>query len=150
MVLRGLTNFGQDALAHEIGRGHVENVAAVFGQTHTLWENYAPDAVTPGNKAKKDFVGWTGLSPIAVLLEYCLGLRAAVSRRVLVWDVRLLEEHGVEHYPFGLDGLLNLRCQARANAAQAPVIDASSTVPMTLEVRWAGGARSMVLGHPGT
>ncbi len=146
MVLRGLTNFGQDALAHEIALNHVEHVAQVCALTQTLWENYAPDAVAPGNRAKKDFVGWTGLSPIAILLEYCLGLRADVPRGVLVWDVRLLEEHGVEHYPFGLDGLLNLRCQARADPAGEPVIEASSTVPLTLEVRWGGGTRNMRLG----
>ena len=146
MVLCGLTKLGQDALAHEIALNHVENVAKVCAQTQTLWENYAPDSAAPGNRAKKDFVGWTGLSPIAILLEYCLGLRADVSRRVLVWDVRLLEEHGVEHYPFGLDGLLNLRCRARANPAEAPAIDASSTVPLTLEVHWGAGTKSMMLG----
>ena len=145
MVLRGLTNFGQDALAHEIARNHVENVTAVFEQTHTVWENYAPDFVAPGNRAKKDFVGWTGLSPIAILLEYCLGLRADVPRGVLVWDVRLREEHGVEHYPFGLDGLLNLRCHARATTEEEPVIDATGNRRITLVIRWNGRTKTMAL-----
>ncbi len=146
MVLRGLTNCGQDALAHEIALGHVQHVTTVFEGTHTLWENYAPDAAKQGSRAKPDFVGWTGLSPIAILLEYCLGLRADVPRNALLWDVRLLEEHGVEHYPFGLDGLLNLRCHARTSPAEPPVIEAHSNRPLTLTVRWGGGTKNMVLG----
>ena len=50
---------------------------------------------------------------MGVLPSTTIGLRADVPRNTLLWDVRRLEEHGVAHYPFGLDGLLNLRCGAR-------------------------------------
>ena len=68
-----------------------------------------------------------------------------MGRNTLLWDVRQREEHGVEHYPFGLDGLLNLRCLARASEDDEPVIEASSNQALALEVRWRGGTKNVVL-----
>jgi hypothetical protein len=138
MVLRGLTQVGYDELAHEIGLNHVNRVAEVFERTGTVWENYAPEEAAPG-QAKGDFVGWTGLPPVAVLFEYVFGLRPDVAGNRLVWDVRLLEGHGVEGYPFGADGLLTLRCAARSRDEEQPQIEVHSNVPLTLEIRWADG-----------
>ena len=139
MILRGLTANGLHDLAHEIALNHHQNVVKVFEQTGTVWENYAPDFVSRGNQSAGDFVGWTGLPPTAVLFESVFGLRPDVPNRRLVWDVRLLEEHGVAQYPFGKDGLIDLRCEARISAADRPQITAISNQPLTLELIWAGG-----------
>ena len=147
MVLRGLTEVKENALAHEIALNHLENVVEVFQETGTLWENYAPESAAPGKPAKANFVGWTGLSPIAVLLEYALGLRPDASHGALLWDVRLLEAHGVENYPLGLDALLNLRCAARGSAGEEPVIEATANQPVTLTVRWAGGEKTVQVAN---
>jgi len=145
MVLRGLTAAGADALAHEIALNHVENVVRVYEQTGTVWENYAPEAPQPGRPAKPDFVGWSGLPPTAVLLEYIFGLRPDVPKGRLVWDVRLLDAHGVSRYPFGAEGLLDLRCGRRSSPEEKPVIEARSTHPLVIEVRWAGGSETLQL-----
>ncbi len=138
MVLRGLSRFGRDELAHAIALNHIANVVAAFERTGTLWENYAPEVVGQGNNGK-DFVGWTGLPPVAVLFEYAFGLRPDVPTRRIVWDVRLLEEHGVERYPFGTTGLLELRCPARATREDKPQVSVRSNVAFELDLRWAGG-----------
>jgi hypothetical protein len=65
----------------------LQNVVTVVEQTGTLWENYAPEKAAPGNPGKPDFVGWTGLSTVAMLFEYVLGLRANVPGNRLVWDI---------------------------------------------------------------
>lgn len=152
MVLRGLSRAGRPALAYEIARNHVDSVVAVFKDTGTLWEYYAPEAVMPGGSpdkadwnARPDFVGWGGLPPIAVFLEYVLGLQADVPENRLVWNVHLLEEHGVERYPFGLGGTLSLRCLGRASAEERPRIEASSNVPVELVVRWGEESYGMFL-----
>jgi hypothetical protein len=145
MVLRGLTQYGMDELAHAIGRNHVENVTRVFEETGTVWENYAPETAAPGSPAKRDFVGWGGVGPVAVLLEYVFGLRPDVPGGRLVWDVRLTDAHGVQMYPFGVDGLVDLSVAGRTDAADKPDVSASSTVPLTLEVRWQGGSEEMRL-----
>jgi hypothetical protein len=147
MVLRGLTAVGRDALAHEIARNHLGNVVSVFEKTGTVHENYAPESAAPGVPSKPDFVGWTGLTPIAVLLEYVFGLRPDAAARRLVWDVRLTEAHGVRRYPFGGEAWLDLSCAARKTTTEAPRIEATATAPVDVEVRWAGGKRLLEIGR---
>jgi glycogen debranching enzyme len=139
MVLKGLRAQGYGALAHLVARNHLDNVVRVFEDTDTVWENYAPEMARPGEPAKPDFVGWTGLPAIAVLLEEVFGLQPDAPNHKLVWDVRLLDEHGVENYPFGAKGLLDLKCYARESVLEKPMIEIRSNLPVRLHVHWAGG-----------
>ncbi len=143
MVLRGLTNCKQDSLAHEIALNHLNNVVSVYNTTGTLWENYAPEKAQ-GNDTK-DFVGWTGLVPITVLFEYVFGLRANVPENTLVWDVRLIEEHGVKQYPFGTKGTIDLLCRKRKNPQEAPELSISSPVSFKLILKWEGGSKVIMV-----
>ncbi len=147
MVLRGLTACGRDALAHAIARNHLDNVVSVFEKTGTLWENYAPESADPGQPARPDFVGWTGLPPIAVLFEYVLGLRPDAPSRRLLWDVRLTEAHGVRRYPFGADVSVDLSCARRRSPDEQPRIEARSSAPLEIEVRWAGRSELIRIGR---
>jgi neutral trehalase len=70
MVLKGLTAVGKNELAKKLAMITYKNVAQVFEATDTFWENYAPDLVSYGMPARKDFCGWTALIPIAVYNEY--------------------------------------------------------------------------------
>jgi len=70
MVLKGLTANGQEDLAKDLAQKVYKSVSVVFEATGTFWENYAPDLVSYGMPAKKDFCGWTALIPIAVYKEY--------------------------------------------------------------------------------
>ena len=150
MILRGLDRAGYGSLAHEISREDLDHVVRVYRDTGTLWENYAPERPARGNKAKGDFVGWSGLAPIAGLFEYVMGLRADAPSDRLLWDVRLLENHGVTNYPFGRNGVIDLSCAARNFAADEPEVEIKSTVPLELDVRWDGGEKTVVATvHPG-
>ncbi|MGH3144920.1 MAG: MGH1-like glycoside hydrolase domain-containing protein [Rubrobacter sp.] len=143
MVLRGLERAGYHALAHEISREDLDHVVRVFEETGTLWENYAPERSAPGDPARPNFVGWAGLAPVAGFIEYVLGLRADAPNGRLLWDVRLLEEHGINRYPFGREGVLDLSCAARGSVGEEPRVEARSTVPLELVVRWEGGERTL-------
>ena len=50
-----------------------------------------------------------------------------------------LEEHGVRRYPFGLTGMLDLKCNSRNSRLDRPSIEIHSNIPLTLEVIWEGG-----------
>ncbi|MDF2923763.1 MAG: glycoside hydrolase [Paenibacillaceae bacterium] len=145
MVLKGLDAAGYDSLAHEIGLNHLEQVVRVFEATGTLWENYSPEQAAAGSPAKPDFVGWSGLSPIAVLLEFVFGIKAHVAEARLEWRVRLTEEHGVRQFPFGKAGMLDLWCGERSSPAEKPEIRASSNIPLKLVIQWDGGEEGMQL-----
>lgn len=100
MVLSGLRKCGYEKLAYEIARNHHDNVIKVFEKTGTVWENYSPDSVSPGQPARADFVGWGGLPPIAVLLEFVFGIDPHSVENRIIWNINLNENFGVKNYPF--------------------------------------------------
>lgn len=147
MVLRGLTLTGQDDVAFEVATNHHDRVLEVFCETGTFWENYAPEASRPGDPARPDFLGWSGLGPIAVFLEYILGLRPLdpIGGRLL-WDIRQTDEIGVDRYPLGPATSVSLRCAARSTAEEEPEVTGSADQPVEVEVRWSGGSKVVRLG----
>lgn len=100
-IIKGLEQYGYTELARQAAENHLANMAAVYRDTGTIWENYAPEASAPGNRAKPDFVGWSGLGPIALLIEIILGLRVHAPSNTLRWRLRPREEHGIRGLRFG-------------------------------------------------
>ncbi|GHT51996.1 glycoside hydrolase [Bacteroidia bacterium] len=149
MVITGLDKKGYTQQAKDIARNHYNNVLEVYKNTGTFWEYYAPEAIEPGFMARKDFVGWTGLPPIAVFIEYILGIRSDYSTHSLVWDVSQLEAHGIERYPFGPDGLVNLKVNKRNSQDEMPVVTVDSNVSLELTLYW-GKGKSKKISVKGT
>jgi glycogen debranching enzyme len=101
MVMAGLENYGYADLARQIALNHLRNVVAIFKETGTIWENYAPARLAHGTPAKGDFVGWSGIGPIAFFIEYAIGLRADAVANRITWDIRSPKRVGVERFWFG-------------------------------------------------
>lgn len=141
MVLRGLTKYGYHDLAYEIACDYLKNVVEVYEKTGTLWENYSPERASQG-AAKADFVGWTGLAPINVLFEYVFGIQADMQSDKIVWRVKRTEKHGIKNYPFG-DKTVSLICAARTNEREEPQIEIKSDMPVTVELIWSGGKKTV-------
>ena len=93
--------------------------------------------------ARPDFIGWTGLVPVSILFEVIFGLKANGLKNTLQWDVQLIDEHGIERYPIGKDGMLSLKCGARTSVKQRPVIEITSNVNFTLALSWKGGSETI-------
>ncbi|MDY0288219.1 MAG: trehalase family glycosidase [Sphaerochaeta sp.] len=74
LVLRALRKQGYHDLAYRIAKNHLDAVLKVFEETGTVWENYAPEKFEPGSLSKPDMLGWSGLGPIAVLIEFICGV----------------------------------------------------------------------------
>ncbi len=138
MLIDGLQRQGYGALAHEIAENHYRAVFEVWKRTGTFWEYYAPERLEPGFMARKDFVGWTGLPPIAVFIEYILGIRSDYSERSIEWDLTKTEAHGISRYPFGPEGVVSLRVGRRKSVTERPVIRVECEEPFDLTVRWGG------------
>ncbi len=100
MVIRGLELYGYAEDARGIALNNIEMMARVFSRTGTIWENYAPDSAMPGDPARPDFVGWSGLAPIEWLLEYAIGLKPDAPSNELVWDLRSAQRVGCDRYRF--------------------------------------------------
>lgn len=70
MVLKGLDAYGQRDMAREIAEKYVSCLNDVYKETDTIWENHAPESVAPGSMSGRDFCGWGGLGPVAVVREF--------------------------------------------------------------------------------
>ncbi len=138
-VLRGLTNVDQDSLAFEIARNHLENAVKIFKKTGVIWENYSPERLS--GSGRRNFVGEGGLTGTAIFLEYILGIRSDVPNKILTWDIRLLDEHGINQYPFGENGIINLHCKKRKKTTDEPSIKVNSNVSFKLKLIWQGGSK---------
>ena len=149
MALKGLIKYGYTALAHQIGKEHLQTVVDIWKRENTLFECYAPTGDGPsttakGNPVRRDFVGWTGLSPISTLFEFVFGIRANIPENKITWDLRLTEAHGIKNYPFGKDGVATLYCEKRENPMEAPKITFESNLPVTLEITWGDGQKIVI------
>lgn len=136
MVISGLIDKGYRQLAFDIARNHYDNVFQVYKNTGTFWEYYAPEKAEPGFMARKDFVGWTGLPPISVLIEYLFGIRANVQDGKMVIDVHLTDGYGISRYPFGKDGLVSIKVKRRTSAEEKPCVTIETNVPFELTLMW--------------
>ena len=90
----------------------------------------------PGKPAKADFIGWSGIIPISVLFEYVFGIKPDAVNRKITWHIQLTERHGVQKYPFGVDGEMTLICNARSGINAKPELVLVSNIPVTVEVIW--------------
>lgn len=139
MIIDGLWRNGYRTEAQQIAENHYAAVFEVWKKTGTFWEYYAPERIEPGFMARKDFVGWTGLPPIAVFIEYILGIRSDYSENRIEWHVTKTEAHGIERYPFGPEGVVTLKCAARRGADATPEVSIETNVPFDLTLLWGDG-----------
>ena len=170
MVVRGLYERGFVELARRAARDHLDNMVAVHaapideariapeerdGEYRTIWECYAPESAAPATRwddtyySRQDFVGWSGLGPIALLIEQIIGLEVAAADGEVVWNLHRTDEHGVRRVPFGDGGTISLVAAARADAAAPVAIEIETDRAFTLEVRRPGRPAAVEQIEPG-
>jgi glycogen debranching enzyme len=101
MVIKGLAANGYADLARRSAERHLEHLAQVVAETGTLWEDYAPESAAPGLPSRPNFVGWTGLGPVAMLIEDVLGIEVDAPTQAIHWRLRQGETHGIRNLRMG-------------------------------------------------
>ena len=100
MLVKGLEQYGYHTEVVEIVENHLANMADVFAESGTIWENYAPESANPGSISRSDFVGWSGCGPIAMLIENIIGLKLNAPCNEIRWDVYRHDRFGVRDLSF--------------------------------------------------
>ena len=105
MVIKGLEQYGYHLLAKEIALKHLGAMAEVFQNTGSIWENYAADSITEGVNTNgapvvKDLVGFSGVTPILLFLEYGIGLNPDALKNQLNWEISSNQRSGCEKFRF--------------------------------------------------
>ncbi|MCD6289620.1 MAG: hypothetical protein J7M34_03885 [Anaerolineae bacterium] len=130
-VIKGLRQAGFDDMAREATERHLEQMTAVFHATGTLWENYAPDAAEPGTPAARDFVGWSGVGPIALLIEEIVGLDVDAAHQLVRWRLEEEPPVGVRNLHLG-DNIISLVAEEAAGPGVIVTVEAEK--PFHLEI----------------
>jgi hypothetical protein len=132
--IKGLMVNGLDSVAKLASENQIENMYQVYRSTNTIWENYAPDAVSQGNNSRADFVGWSGCGPITLLIESAIGIRSIdAPHKAITWRIDRLARHGLQNFYIG-DNQVSLVCNARTGANQVPVISVTTHDTLHLTV----------------
>jgi glycogen debranching enzyme len=143
MVVRGLEACGFTALAQEITAKHLNAMVAVLNNPEygSIWEAYSPEGLRPSSKydlgsiVRNRFVGWSGLGPLAMLLETSLGVRLNASTGSIRWDIRMQGAHGVKRLKF-CGGHVSLFSDGRHSVS----VDAEK--PFSLEISVASSTQA--------
>jgi hypothetical protein len=146
MIARGLMTVGHGDVAHEIACRYLSALARTYARIrpHTLWECYASESDGPGitaylrQRVKPDFVGWTGIGPIAMLIENVLGFDVDALKRCVTWDIRLTEEHGVRNLDLGSMGRVTFMAKARKTVSARVKVEIIAEKPFVAILRCAG------------
>ncbi|MFJ4012493.1 MGH1-like glycoside hydrolase domain-containing protein [Streptomyces sp. NPDC090026] len=87
------------------------------------------------NMVKRDFVGWSGLGPIAMLIEDVIGIDVDTPKRSIAWRLTRTDRHGIEDLSLGTLGKVSLVAKARVSVTSPVEICATSSVPRALTLR---------------
>ncbi len=155
MVVKGLERYGDYRLAHRIAHNHISNIADVYFNFtpdeekiafeeryadgyKTIWECYSPEKPEPATRwdntfySRQDFVGWSGLGPIAMLIENIIGLQLRADANIIIWHVMRDDKHGVENLRFGKQSV-DLLCTPTEESVTFEVYTRES---FDLEIVW--------------
>jgi len=138
-AIKGLEKYGYEDFASAATARYLRGLSTVFRKTNTLWEMYAPDSYRPGTVvdgkeiARKDFVGWTGCGPVALLIENILGFRADGVNHRLTWRISRTDRHGIRELRVG-DATVSLVCGKRKSKSSPVRIRVEVNKPVELVI----------------
>ncbi len=143
MVIKGLQKYGYTDEAREIALNGLEGMVKTWKETGTLWENYNQEKPgKPGEKGRQgessrpDFVGWSGVQPIATLIETIIGIQLNAPENRIEWNLRMTEQNGVKNLKWGKNysQKVDLVAEARTSPDSPVKLTVSSSAPFTLIV----------------
>ena len=107
MAIKGLQNAGFDSLSYLATAKYLNALYQVYRDTNTFWECYAPESHSPATEeyssklVHKDFIGWTGLGPISLLIENIIGIEVDLPGKEISWTLDSTTRSGIERLKIG-------------------------------------------------
>jgi glycogen debranching enzyme len=156
MITRGLENYNYHKRAKEIAEKYLEHIYKVWKNfsPHTIWECYSPENEMPSkhrkpteqiwNWVRPDFVGWSGLGPISMLIENIIGIKVDYPKRKITWISDDLAEHGIENFRFG-PHKISLVAASRKSNHEIPGITVNSPCEVEVDFQPLLGAKDAIM-----
>ncbi|VBB46729.1 hypothetical protein TRIP_D40045 [uncultured Paludibacter sp.] len=160
MLIKGLMKNSHSSLADSIAFNHLNRIKDIYfhfkpqndkiafderynDDYHTLWECYSSELNEPATRwdntfySRQDFVGWTGLGPIALLIENVLGLEVLGKDNQINWTIKRNDKHGIKNLQL-VNQKVTLICETDNNR---PTIHIVCAKPFKLRVTYKGKTR---------
>ena len=151
MLVRGLRERGYFSLAREIASRHLAVMSEVAASKfNSIWECYSPDYPEPGTSSgagmcRGNFVGWSGLGPIVMLVENVLGIELKGLENAIVWRLHGSGKQGIEDFPFH-GGTISLVANVADN--DTFTVECDSDQPVKGTIYYPDGMRFMKIDLP--
>ena len=140
-AVRGIAACGRPDLAREAAIRYLDAVCAVEKDSDygSIWESYAPEDYCPatnerGTPVRKDFVGWSGIAPITMLIENIIGLRFDARDNSVHFDLFSGRGCGLRNMRFNRN-TISVECTDYNPTVGGSTIRASAQKPFLLIVR---------------
>lgn len=153
MVIKGLESVSEPELADSIALNFLRTVSGIYqnfkpdpekiafderyaDDYKTLWECYSSELNEPATRwdntfySRQDFVGWTGLVPISLLIENVLGFSISGSENTISWTIKRNDRHGLKNIRLK-DQLVSLVFEKRGKKSEVMV---TCEKPFTLKI----------------
>ena len=160
MTIHGLVKYGYADFAYEAALNHLEHMWQVYSShidmtrvdpneinddAHTIWECYNPDLPIPCTRAdayyfgRQNFAGWTGIGPIALMIEQLVGLDIKGAENKVIWNLRDDGRVGLTGFELTSGNIVSLVAEKRDGKTRQIAVNAQK--PFILEVRSGGLVR---------
>jgi glycogen debranching enzyme len=142
MVVKGLKRYNKLPWSREIALKHLDVMYKVLAHDNygSIWECYSPEYYQPavnayGKLVRPNFVGWSGLGPIAMLLECVFGLEFDASENCITWVIATEGRHGIENLLFN-GRIISLICQGKSHVPGETqiTVETSGTLKLRLSL----------------
>lgn len=159
MTIKGLEQYNEPELAYEASVNYLDLMTRVYksnidpkritaldridGFLHTLWECYAPESdepCSPGadkSYSRANFVGWSGLGPVALLIENVVGLKLKGLSNEIEWNLREPTRIGMENLYFGKN-LAKVSLVAEVEKKSTRIVHVQSETSFKLKINYKG------------
>ena len=133
MVIRGLMNYGYRAKAVAATTKYLNHLSTSYQKNKTLYEYYSISGARGFDKlnhdpkrqsAKENFVGWSGLGPISLMIELIVGVE--VDEHTVRWNLAGIDEVKISNLHVN-SHILTLHKQARVSENAPAIITVSAT-----------------------
>ncbi len=140
-LIRGLKDNGFESQAREAVIKYLTGMYKVYRDCEfgTIWETYAPESYMPalrenGERVRKDFVGWSGIGPVAMLIENVIGLGFDAKSNTVTFNISDYNESGIENLLFN-GGYISVVCREYKHISGGSKIIVECEKPFTLIVK---------------
>ncbi len=153
MVIQGLKKYNQNSLADSIASNFLSDVSNIYfyfkpetekiafeerynDDYKTIWECYSPDFERPATRwdntfySRQDFVGWSGIAPISLLIENVLGLEILGYKNLIRWTLKRNDTFGIKNIQL-INQKVSLICEPHGTKQKVTI---NCEHPFSLEI----------------